>query len=245
MYEIRENHNFNSREIYFEGKPSEEVRTALKDLKCRWNPKKGCWYGFAAEHELVKAINGAGETVVTDGYLGGGAIYGSNSGQFLYGSDLSKAIRGALKQAGIKGATVSCKTYSGGQHLYVTLKTTEKDYISKEEYTETFEIRQCGYWIQTGDGCIHRDAWYELPAEEQQEVLKKAAAYSYDVALQGQNVNENFIDSYKEFTEDFREKLNKVDAIISSYRYDESNSMVDYFNTNFYYTISTKVMKEA
>lgn len=32
-YEIRKNHQFNSAEIYFDGKPSEEVRNALKALK--------------------------------------------------------------------------------------------------------------------------------------------------------------------------------------------------------------------
>lgn len=31
-----------------------------------------------------------------------------------------------------------------------------------------------------------------------------------------------------------------IDAIISAYRYDCSNSMVDYFDTNFYYAIRLK-----
>ena len=36
------------------------------------------------------------------------------------------------------------------------------------------------------------------------------------------------------------EIIKKVNSIISAYRYDESNSMVDYFDTNFYYDIHTK-----
>ena len=240
LYEIRENHSFNSREIYFDGKPSDEVRTALKNLKCRWNPKKGCWYGFAAEHELITAINGAGETVVTDGYLGGGAYYGANSGKHLYGADLSKAIREAIKRAGIKGVTVRCHSYSGGQTIYATMKTTEKDFISKDEYIEQYNISQCSYWIYTGEESISKDAWFEMEGDEQQEVLKKAAAYEYDKALNGLDINEYHIDSYKEFAPHFAEKVQAVNSIIQSFRYDESNSMVDYFNTNFYYTISTK-----
>lgn len=39
-YEIRKNHQFNSAEIYFDGKPSEEVRNALKALKFRWHSVK-------------------------------------------------------------------------------------------------------------------------------------------------------------------------------------------------------------
>lgn len=34
--------------------------------------------------------------------------------------------------------------------------------------------------------------------------------------------------------------IKKANAIISAYRYDESNPMVDYFDTNFYYYICTK-----
>jgi hypothetical protein len=57
-YEIKLNTNFNSLEVYFEGKPAEAIRTALKALKMRWNPKKGCWYGFADREEIDKACKG-------------------------------------------------------------------------------------------------------------------------------------------------------------------------------------------
>ena len=39
-YEIRENREFASREVTFEGKPSAAVRTALKALKMRWHATK-------------------------------------------------------------------------------------------------------------------------------------------------------------------------------------------------------------
>jgi len=32
----------------------------------------------------------------------------------------------------------------------------------------------------------------------------------------------------------------RIDAIVSAYRYDCSNGMVDYFDTNFYYDIRLK-----
>lgn len=244
-YEIRENRTYNSREIYFDGKPSQEVREALKGLKCRWNPKKGCWYGFATEHAMVSAINGADEDVVTDGYMGGGAYYGANSGQHLYGSDLSKAIREAIKRAGIKGVTVKCDSYSMGQHIYATMKTTAEDFIGKDEYIAQYDINQCYHWIYTGEESISKDAWYDMDGDKQQEVLRKTAAYSYDRALQGFDINNYHIDSYKEFAPHFAEKVQAVNNIIQSFRYDNSNSMVDYFDTNFYYTIRTKAVLEA
>lgn len=57
-YEIRENKQFNSLEIYFTGKPEEATRNNLKALKFRWNIKKLCWYGFAELDEVKKACEG-------------------------------------------------------------------------------------------------------------------------------------------------------------------------------------------
>ena len=94
-YHITTNNTYNSREITFDGIPSKEVREALKSLKMRWNPKKSCWYGFAQEHEIISAIldnsesetttddETDGATVYTDGYMGGGAVYGSKSNNHL------------------------------------------------------------------------------------------------------------------------------------------------------------------
>lgn len=57
-YEIRANAQFNSLEVYFTEKPCEAIRTALKNLKFRWNGKKSCWYGFAEAEAVKKACEG-------------------------------------------------------------------------------------------------------------------------------------------------------------------------------------------
>ena len=240
MYRITENAQYGSREIYFDNKPSADVIDNLKSLKLRWNPKKKCWYGFATESEMVAAINGAGEDVVTDGYMGGGAFYGSRSNQFLYGSDLSKAIREALKAAGIRGVTVSCKTYSGGQSITATVKTTEADFVDRDEYIANYEIKPSFSWIWTGDESIHIDRYYDMAGEEQEAVRRAAAIANYEKSLKGIDINCYYIDKYNEFTPDFLEKIKAVNGIIQSFNYNESNAMVDYFNTNFYWTIYTK-----
>lgn len=57
-YTINHNNQFNSIEIAFDGKPSEEIRAALKNLKFRWHSVKHIWYGFADEQTAREAIDG-------------------------------------------------------------------------------------------------------------------------------------------------------------------------------------------
>ena len=140
-YRIEKNAQYNSNEIYFDSKPAAEVLTALRGLKMRWNPKKGCWYGFAAQNDILAAIgehdNELGG-VVSDGYMGALRWDGNKSNQHLYGSDLSKAIREELKRQGIKGVSVSCKTFSGGQKLTIKVKATAADFIGRDEYIKDY-----------------------------------------------------------------------------------------------------------
>ena len=263
-YEIRENHQYNSREVYFDGKPSRDTLDALKALKMRWNHVKSCWYGFASESELINAIikgdrdsvditgeKTEGATVYTDGYLGGGAVYGSKSDKHLYGADLSKAIREDIKAAGIKGASVRCKSYSGGQSIIVTLSLPASAYVTKQQFAVDYRVSPSFCWIdyEDEDGnhqTIHIDDYYgdRISAEEQEKIRISAALYEYKREAESENdLNVYHLDKYKVYTTETIAIIKKVQAIITAYRYDESNSMVDYFDTNFYYDIVTKPAK--
>lgn len=260
-YEIREIHQHNSREVYFDGKPSRATLDAMKALKMRWNHVKACWYGYAQECDLINAIiandrdgeditgeKTEGATVYTDGYLGGGAVYGSKSDKHLYGADLSKAIREDIKAAGIKGASVRCKSYSGGQSITVTLSLPTTAYISKEQFAVDYRIPTSASWIyyEDEDGksqTMHIEKYYsrETSAEEQERIRIAAAKYAYKREAESENdLNIYHLDKYKVYTAETIEIIKKVNSIITAYRYDESNSMVDYFDTNFYYDIHTK-----
>lgn len=57
-YSIAVNPQFNSIEISFNEKPSEQIREALKALKFRWHSVKRVWYGYSTEAEARKAIEG-------------------------------------------------------------------------------------------------------------------------------------------------------------------------------------------
>ena len=65
-YEIRMNEQFNSSEVYFDGKPSEAIRDALKALRFRWHSVKKCWYGYADAETVKRSIEAeAAETKPT------------------------------------------------------------------------------------------------------------------------------------------------------------------------------------
>ena len=179
-YRIKKNAQYNSNEIYFESKPAAEVLTALRGLKMRWNPKKGCWYGFAAQNDILAAIgdhdNELGGTI-SEGYLGATRWDGNKSGKHLHGAELSKAVREELKAQGIKGVTVSCKTYSGGQSVRVRVNDTATDFVSRDEYINNYSCNDIGYWLYTEDGeQIHREKWFALDGDEQQRTLRSHAA---------------------------------------------------------------------
>ena len=263
-YKIRDNHQYNSREVYFDGKPSRATLDALKALKMRWNHVKACWYGYAQERELINAIISGdrdgeditgekteGATVYTDGYLGGGAVYGSKSDKHLYGADLSKAIREDIKAAGIKGASVRCKSYSGGQSITVTLSLPASAYVSLEDFICNYQINTSCDWIDyddEGGKCrtISVSDYYssQTSADERKKIRIGAAALEYKCEAESENeLNQYPLDKYTVYTPETMEIIERVNAIIIAYRYDKSNAMVDYFDTNFYYTIRTKPAK--
>ena len=59
-YEIIPNEQYDSNEVYFKSRPAPEVIQALKSIRMRWNPRKGCWYGFSDSETIESVISGAG-----------------------------------------------------------------------------------------------------------------------------------------------------------------------------------------
>lgn len=246
-YTIENNSQYGSKEIYFDGKPSEDVRSALKALKFRWHSVKKCWYGYASEGEVVNAILSASSEespaeVVTDGYLGGGAVYGSKSNLHLYGTDLAKAIREDIKKAGIKGVTIASKH----GNIQATITMQAGDIVPFEEFVDGYQVKGSFGWVDyLDDDGVRRTIdiyhYYDLDEELKERIRQETADIEYrrDYATVS-SINHYHLDKYNGFTAQGREKIQAVLAIVSAYRYDESNTMVDYFNTNFYIDIYTK-----
>ena len=262
-YTIKDGTKAGAIEIYFSGKPDEETRNQLKAMRFYWNGKKLCWYGFHTAESVKAILENSGKTekelteedfnnefsvTASAGYLGAVETTGSKSG-FLYGSELTKAIRKDFKRWGVKGVTVSVETYAGGQSIYVTITPNDGDFKSFDEYKKGFlydngsrdycklerAFRHNWIYYYTEDGgkqgdCIYWDKFDALEETEKNKIFDGALEYLYNVDTSG-NLHEENNDA---LTPQFLARFNKVRKIVDSYNHDNSNSMVDYFDRNFY-----------
>lgn len=253
-YTINQNPEFNSLEISFTEKPHEKVIEALKALKFRWHRAKVLWYGYATDTQVINAIQSAEQeanplatgTIYSDGYLGAIKTDGVNSNKHLYGKDLSSAIREHIKGAGIKGVTVSCKTYTGGQSLTVKIKINpETDMIPFADYLKQYTVNWHDWYYYDNGGTYAEqmcgEKWYSLEDQERETMRVKFAEHDYKQMSEGVRLNEYYLtsDRYPEYTPEYFKKLTDINEIVCSYRYDDSNGQVDYFDTNFYYNLET------
>lgn len=192
-----------------------------------------------------------------EGYLGNTAWKGKKSDTFLYGSELSKAIRQDLKENGITGISVKCDTYSGGQSLTITIKAKPSDYVSKEEfkkrYTEGDVMRGRDVICKASDynekyndfekiQTISVNEFGILPQAEKEKILN----YHQDIMyITNRNEKHNYIShmndyDYKIYTNEMRQKLEKIQGIVSQYNHKDNNGMADYFDNNFYVDYTVK-----
>lgn len=252
-YTIMPNERYGSIEVSFDDKPQAAVIAALKKLAMRWNPKRSLWYGFTTAEAVESAIveaqpENVPAQIAQPGYLGATATSGAKSNRHLYGADLSAAIRADIKAAGIKGVSIRVKEYFGGQNITATIKATAADLVGRESYIKAYQPR--GNWVDLESGeCISwRTYWDRLneqsAADGVPEIQRSAGGLAYDNATSTSchhQINQYHISAYTEYTPAFLAKLEAVNAIIKNYNYDDSNSMVDYFDTNFYYTLAVKI----
>lgn len=246
-YTITINEQYNSKEVFFDSKPCETIREALKTLRFRWNRKKSCWYGFATEEEIKNAIENDPISelggVASDGYMGAIRWDGNKSGKFLYGAELTAALRADAKRIGLKGVTFKAHTYSGGQHITVTIKAEEGDFNTFEEVkTEYLRLALNSYWFTMPDGTEkHRDSFESFNCPEFIEAQEITAKKIYkNDTKNGATINHYHMDKYPAFKKVFSDRINLLIRLFNTYNYDDSNSMVDYFDTNFYYDIEIK-----
>ena len=245
-------------------------KDALKALGFRWSKKRTAWYwkGDASakpaeeiDYSKVDASEYTG--TVSNGYMGAMRWDGSNSRQkHLYGAGLSKAVRESLKKLRIRGVTVACHTYSGGQSLRLTITPSAGEVKTLDEY----RADKLKYFAENSDPinavrklCKHdmyldgqwRNVWDEnwlpkLTEDEQKEILTKAIESRYKMLTDGSiNLGYRDIDKDDDYTElfspNFRAKLKLIKQVVDSFNYDDSNAMVDYFNRGFYEDYYLKV----
>lgn len=245
------NEELNGIEITFDGKPAADIRDALKADGFRWHRQKKIWYAknTAERLELAETITGGkledrlgGEC--SEGYFGATRWDGKKSGEHLYGAELSKAIRQELRVQGCASCSVRVSTFSGGQDITVTVKTSSADYIYFDTFKSIYTVSDMmrgRHWIENADGQeIPADAFYDMSKEDQAEIIEINAAKDYKLETGDQQMCQYGIDNRLAYSDELRARLKKIDAVINTFRYDDSNGMVDYFDTNFYYSIDIK-----
>ena len=258
FYRLNEKHN--GVEIVFNAKPEAETLEALKTGGFRWHRGGGYWYAVQTSERMElaeKIANGEKVdasavdlaeyyTTATPGYMGATEITGSKyaSGGWLFGKELSSAIRDALKKCNIGGCSVRVHTFSGGQEITVTVKATNADIIPMSEYYENNKHNYNAYWYTTPDGKeIHKDAMPWSDYDKCQEIIKHTLTLRYNWAVDYMSGDHGLEDhnARELLTSAFCDKLKKIQTILNAYNHDDSNGQVDYFDRHFYDDIRIKL----
>lgn len=144
----------------------------------------------------------------------------------LYGSSLSKAIRMELKeQLPNCKFSITKETYSGGQAINVNLMSA--NFNPFNELTE--EIME-----KIKDNCRRSFGnFWESQLEQSIENYKKTTTEKMY-----EQINHYYVKESIYLTEKAKEVINKALNIINSYNFDDSDSQIDYFHTNFYLHMS-------
>ena len=254
-YEIRDNEQYNSKEIYFNGIPCKEIRDALKGMKFRWNNKKGCWYGFATNEEIDKACQGA-EVVEIPNFekVEEGTMYegwkGGKAGTWHDDKELKALIMADLKKAGIK-ASLRFKNAGYLTSFTLTLTLSQNDVKTFEEWAKDYNVYNKAPfgWVDYMDGetraTIHREKLWDME-ETAPETFKKIEdsnkklRYS-DAIMNLGSSNCYFGDGLDILTDHGNAILTAAKSIVDAYNHDQTNSQIDYFDRDIYDHYSIKI----
>ena len=258
FYRLNEKHN--GVEIVFNEKPNADTLEALKMGGFRWHRGGGYWYAVQSAERLelaekvTRTTEGTPEaekpeeyyTILTDGYMGAtettGSVY-ANGGRY-YGSDLSKAIREALKKCKIGGCSVRCKTFSGGQEITVTMKINRDDVVPFEDFYEALKHDYSDYWYVDEDGKqIHKDAMPWSDYDKAQRIIKNTLKVRYESVIKDMGGQYSGYHYHKDggiLTKAAADKAVAIQRILNAFNHDDSNGMVDYFDRHFYEDIYIK-----
>lgn len=191
-------------------------------------------------------------TVASDGYLGAIKTTGSKSQVYLRDAELSKQIRQALQavlapELSKSDVRVRKESYSMGRSIHITLRLDKSKYAPTREEYKAIVIenvkRQRYDWIQNGDGkdIFHEVYWVMTDEEKrkaEQATAEQKAIWNYD--RDTTDINQYHIDKEDMLTDDGKEIVRVANQVIKAFNYDDSNAQVDYFDTNFYYSLKVE-----
>lgn len=153
---------------------------------------------------------------------------GSRYNRNLATKDIAKNIRDYVKAVYPNYKfSVTTESFSGGSAIEVALMETPVELTNKERMREWF-YKDCHlvYCYVPSKGRVERGDMTESEIEE-------FIAYRLEDCLSTQTVK----DSDTWINPVVRSVLDDVKALMNSYNYDDSDSMIDYFDVNFYGSI--------
>lgn len=226
-YKKVENKEKQGIELYFDSIPSSEERNLLKEQGYRWNNQKKCWY--------IKAnkLEGQGQKAIKTGYKAEprynytqGAWEGINYDKHLELKEIAKIIKKELKRIYPDfNFSLTSELYSGGQALHIYLMSgTRSVYESYENALQyAYEINAI---YETDNGLTDYDIQLN---NDKKKYLKK-----HIENLESLQINQYYIEREYTLTEEARNMLKTAKLLADSFNYNDSDSMIDYFDTNFY-----------
>ena len=243
MCKVALNQKLNGIELSFEKKPERATLDAIKAHGFRWNGKKCVWYAKQTSERLTFAESlGEMETKTTTDNIN---MEGVGHKQLTaHGADLAKIIREELKARNVKGVNVRAKriTYTTG--IVVTIKASEKDFASVEEYEKRYPYTLFASDVSihgryTGTKWIYENEWQTLTEEEKQKQYSNYIRYEIE---HRHDFNEYHQErkNYPQFTSVFHKKVCDIFRIANQWNYNNSDSMTDYFDVGYYLDIDIK-----
>ena len=245
----------NGIEIKFSGKPETATLDTLKSEGFRWHRVKMIWYAKNTPERLTLAERLAdGQQAATESHTPAPApvvdrINLDNLGtaklDSYHDTNIAAAIRAEFKARGVKGATVRCGRGGYTASLTITVKATDADFVSVEEYKTryTFAEFSCDaqghHGVYDGSRWIYAATWETMSEEERTTAYDNHIRYYLMKAPDFYRYNQERKD-YPTITTAFYEKLVAIWKIANQWNYDNSDPMTDYFDVGYYLDIDVK-----
>lgn len=240
-YEIKNNEQYGSKEIYFNEKPEAKIIKAMKEKKMRWNPKKSCWYGFIEDADIQEIFGESALVIPEAKFVDGYGLYdgweGGKNRQWRSDKELKQFLLEDFKKAGIK-ASVRFNRAGYLTSITVTIKISEEDIKTYEEWAKLpFDVSNGWNCYTDENGKIDNifgEKFYSLPGEEQKVMYENIKNTAYNLRVEHLKDASYSFSDIDVLREEASRKYNLVKEIVTSYNRDCSNSQIDYFDRDIY-----------
>lgn len=209
---------------------------AMKDLNSQFEYA----YKYAETHSVIISKENEKETAksYTRRFYTENGWQGSRYDSSLSTKDIAKKVREYAKYAYPDYKfSISIQTYSGGSSVYLTLMQSPYE-LTNEYLLDTWcrnHLENYGrIEFYNGENWVH---------EATEENIRKYKEYTKAEVYERWQFNQ-YYDFGKDMTERSPIDVRVLSAIkdvmdyLNSFRYDDSDGQVDYFDTNFYYHVS-------